>query len=560
MEDLPTWSIIPKRDDASYPPKTNLRISRNVLDRDNDGLIDYRYFTVQNTPYKFSLEYQVLGRDVSSEDLERWEDKTQSYVKEFVYQDLPYVQYSNAILPPVNEPGSLSASFLSGIEHQMARGMSFTKVQSDPTVYEIYRPELQENLRDSVSLSVSIQGTCLIPVLTCLDMDGNPILALDEADSWPFYYVPAPFGTSMDGDNIDITNLLFAYPDDCNGGFMNNSDIRYKLYVTNGDNSKYGQVQMQGHEGFPSYFTMEAVLSVPPPLGKYTDSFTLNWSMPEQMKVIYDYTDSEYYKTVNSSPEEVREQYYISGDDEYDLDGFEFQYFLEDDIEISQQDESDAVNSIFAPIHFATVRCLQIDEKWQDWFVLRQEDDISSDYMANLDPLVEPEEGEFTPTLLSNSFGEYYLPNQSLHMLVSTPPEAFKAAEETVVIIDGREFTYSNTKKCWFRVRSIFKCIKPMENAIGKIMPDGVIYTANDNDNQTSAIILEASSDWKTSEPISKLLPRDPEEAGIAGYGKMTVGSYPSGDLPIDFMQPNGIIDDTKTMEEILNPTTPPLE
>jgi len=112
-------------------------------------------------------------------------------------------------------------------------------------------------------------------------------------------------------------------------------------------------------------------------------------------------------------------------------------------------------------------------------------------------------------------------------------------------------------------VRSIFKCIKPMENAIGKIMPDGVIYTPDPSliTGRTHAIILEASSDWKTtSEPINKLLPRNPEEVGISGYGKITVGSYPSGDLPIDFIQPNGIIDDTKTMEEILNPTPYPID
>ena len=100
-----------------------------------------------------------------------------------------------------------------------------------------------------------------------------------------------------------------------------------------------------------------------------------------------------------------------------------------------------------------------------------------------------------------------------------------------------------------------------MENAIGKIMPDGVIYTPDSSPNRTDAIVLESSSDWCTaSNAVRKTYPMNPNDAGVIGYSKDTFGHLPSGDIPIRVMQDNGIIDDTKTMKETINPTPPPID
>ena len=705
-----------------------------------------------NKPRKMSIEYQVLGRDVSitsAEDLRNWQDKTKSVVKQFVYEELPYVQYSNVVLPKVNEPSEVSVGWTDGgLDYLNVRGISVSMRNGFTGSYGTSAFDfnilggffqgatyLDDAGRNSASLSVSIQGTALIEQYICTetDMDGNPLEFILE--DFPIYYTPAPFGASMTAyadpnspaaveNNLqafnsttwdDTVKLLFSPADDCNGGFMSNQYQSYSLgfsaYGVDDDPSKIGQANMRGIWDNPFALTITVEASVPAPSGDgfRDDDFVIRWNMPEQMKVIYDYTDSEYYKAVNSSPSGIKEQYFISGDDEYNLDGFAFQYFRGEHVEVTQADKVAARNSELTPEEIAEARALLIEENWQDWFTLRQGDSISSDYMfvenpdvtttanpdttltvtgvyarvlgdfVNLDTLtldtsdyngllafasvlinnvnagvtvtsivgttltlsgpvtaannsvisfafgntisvpttrvvvssvVSVDTGAsisnisgvgtnnthvinsivtvdavmntidlekrvtvasnakiilasdgFTPTLLYNADGEYYKAGQQLRMKKAPPEDAFKYGGESTVTIDDRDFSYSFTEKAWFRVRSIFKCIKPMENAIGKIMPDGVIYTPDSSPYRTDAIILESSSDWcPASNAVRKTFPRSADDAGVIGYSRDTFGHFPSGDATINIIESGSLImDDTKTMREYLKPTPLPI-
>ena len=559
-----------------------------------------------NKPRKMSIEYQVLGRDVSitsAEDLRNWQDKTKSVVKEFVYEELPYVQYSNVVLPKVNEPSGLSVGWTDGgLDYLNVRGISvsmrngFGSYATSAFDFNIAggffqgASYLDDLGRNSASLSVNIQGTALIDQYICTDMDGNETQP-DENDNMPIFYAPAPFGASMTAyanpnspaaveNNLqafnattwdDTIKLLFTPADDCNGGPASNYYQSYALgvsaYGVDDDPSKIGQANMRGIWDLPFALTITVEASVPAPSGDgfRDDDFVIRWNMPEQMKVIYDYTDSEYYKAVNSSPSGIKEQYFISGDDEYNLDGFAFQYFRGEHVEVTQADKVAARNSVLTPLEIAEARALLIEENWQDWFTLRQGDSISSNYMFVENPddnTTTPDpEAVFTPTLLYNANGEYYKAGQQLRMKKSPPKGAFKYGGKTTVTIDDRDFSISYTEKAWFRVRSIFKCIKPMENAIGKIMPDGVIYTPDSSPNRTDAIVLESSSDWSTaSNAVRKSYPMNPDDAGVIGYSKDTFGHFPSGDATINIIESGSLImDDTKTMEEYLKPTPPPI-
>ena len=559
-----------------------------------------------NKPRKMSIEYQVLGRDVSitsAEDLRNWQDKTKSVVKEFVYEELPYVQYSNVVLPKVNEPSGLSVGWTDGgLDYLNVRGISvsmrngFGSYATSAFDFNIAggffqgASYLDDLGRNSASLSVNIQGTALIDQYICTDMDGNETQP-DENDNMPIFYAPAPFGASMTAyanpnspaaveNNLqafnattwdDTIKLLFTPADDCNGGPASNYYQSYALgvsaYGVDDDPFKIGQANMRGIWDLPFALTITVEASVPAPSGDgfRDDDFVIRWNMPEQMKVIYDYTDSEYYKAVNSSPSGIKEQYFISGDDEYNLDGFAFQYFRGEHVEVTQADKVAARNSVLTPLEIAEARALLIEENWQDWFTLRQGDSISSNYMFVENPddnTTTPDpEAVFTPTLLYNANGEYYKAGQQLRMKKSPPKGAFKYGGKTTVTIDDRDFSISYTEKAWFRVRSIFKCIKPMENAIGKIMPDGVIYTPDSSPNRTDAIVLESSSDWSTaSNAVRKSYPMNPDDAGVIGYSKDTFGHFPSGDATINIIESGSLImDDTKTMEEYLKPTPPPI-